>query len=304
VSYKEPICDPSRSPKTGKKRKRYLETDMHLPRNAARVALALVGLTSLALIGVACGDDDDGKSNETPAASVTQSGGGDEAAVRATLDKFTKAQADGDADTFLSLVTDHLLSDDFGFATRDQIKEDPTIIQDDTPVDVKSVSVNGDKATANVELKTGFEQGVEASLIKQSGAWKIDDFQPASVKGPAGASSVDVEMVDFAFKLKPEEIKAGKPFVFHASNTGKQHHFIEMVKIPADADLQQLLQSEEQPEGVEDLGGTMVFAPGEKADVVFPDNIAPGRYVLLCFLPDTDGTPHAFKGMVADFTVQ
>jgi hypothetical protein len=52
-------------------------------------------------------------------------------------------------------------------------------------------------------------------------------------------------------------------------------------------------------------GGRSV-APGAKLTVALAEPLASGRYALVCFLPDTDegeeGTPHAFKGMLAEFT--
>jgi hypothetical protein len=40
--------------------------------------------------------------------------------------------------------------------------------------------------------------------------------------------------------------------------------------------------------------------------MVLEKDVTPGRYVMICFMPDTegDGTPHAFMGMTADFTLK
>lgn len=45
--------------------------------------------------------------------------------------------------------------------------------------------------------------------------------------------------------------------------------------------------------------------PGNSLNLVFTQALEPGRYVILCFLPDItdpEGTPHFFKGMLAEFT--
>jgi hypothetical protein len=59
--------------------------------------------------------------------------------------------------------------------------------------------------------------------------------------------------------------------------------------------------------GVKFIAGTGA-APGEKSNVVFAEPLGPGRYVMICFRPDTtegpDGPPHALKGMVHEFIVK
>jgi hypothetical protein len=95
--------------------------------------------------------------------------------------------------------------------------------------------------------------------------------------------------------------------VFHVENTGKKNHMIVAIKIPADGDLDAIIASQDLPEGVEELGGVFLFAPGDKADVVVKDKLAPGRYAFLCFATDADDPnhePHVFKGMKSDFTVE
>jgi hypothetical protein len=48
--------------------------------------------------------------------------------------------------------------------------------------------------------------------------------------------------------------------------------------------------------------------PGqEDVDIAFAEPLAPGKYALVCFFPDTDDpefTAHVEKGMLAEFTVQ
>ena len=43
--------------------------------------------------------------------------------------------------------------------------------------------------------------------------------------------------------------------------------------------------------------------PGDTRNIVFTDSLPDGRYVMLCFLPDTDGAPHVSKGMWKEFRV-
>ena len=58
--------------------------------------------------------------------------------------------------------------------------------------------------------------------------------------------------------------------------------------------------------GITDLGEAS-GEPGDEFNFVFAAPLAPGRYAFVCFFPDTtegpEGTPHAFKGMATEFTV-
>jgi hypothetical protein len=60
------------------------------------------------------------------------------------------------------------------------------------------------------------------------------------------------------------------------------------------------------PAGVEVIGGIAPVAPGDEGWLAFTSRLDPGRYLMICFLPDTSdpaGTPHAAKGMLSEFNV-
>jgi hypothetical protein len=119
---------------------------------------------------------------------------------------------------------------------------------------------------------------------------------------------IPVEANEFAFEFDPAAITDGN-IVLTTENTGAQVHELVLAKIPADADLMELIQSEEPPEGVEDVGGLYPIPAGATVDMAFTEPLESGRYAMLCFLPNTDealgevGTPHAFLGMVNEFTI-
>jgi uncharacterized cupredoxin-like copper-binding protein len=48
-------------------------------------------------------------------------------------------------------------------------------------------------------------------------------------------------------------------------------------------------------------GAFATFAPGQSATPTL--NLTPGTYMIVCFIPDKDGTPHAAKGMVQEFKI-
>ena len=266
--------------------------------------LALAGATFATVLfgGAACGDD----GGSTSGKSVDE--------VRAALDEELAGEASGDADKVLKHVTDRWLNTVLG-TTRDEVKADPSKIKsEDAPPTITEIKVSGSKATVQVSIppgqRGGFDYRNAADMVKEGGVWKIDKFHVLSAaKVPSGSKKVNVDLTDFAFGFSRKEITSKDALVFHVENKGKQNHMMVVNKIPADADLQKLLQFEGQgsPPGVEEVGGVFLFSPGDKADVVLKDKLAPGRYVMLCFVGDEDDPqhgPHVGKGMVADFTVQ
>jgi uncharacterized cupredoxin-like copper-binding protein len=146
-------------------------------------------------------------------------------------------------------------------------------------------------------------------LVKQGDAWLIDGQEDGEVEVPDGTTEVNVDLNEFAFGLRTTDITdAAGPVALVANNVGEQEHEIGLARIPADANLDELLRTEEDVPGFEFLGGAGPVEPGDTANLVLTRPLEPGRYVLVCFLPDTaegsDGEPHAFKGMVSEFIVE
>jgi hypothetical protein len=112
-------------------------------------------------------------------------------------------------------------------------------------------------------------------------------------------------MNEFAFALIATDVTT-ETIAFEAENVGEQDHEIALAKIPADADVQELLHTEDDVPGFEFIGGAGPAEPGDTINLVLTEGLEPGRYLMVCFLPDTDDpeeTPHAFKGMTAEFTL-
>ena len=128
---------------------------------------------------------------------------------------------------------------------------------------------------------------------------------------PAGTTLVHIDANEFAFGVDTSKIK-GK-FAFEFANVGKQHHEMGLAKIQADANIDDLLKlaaaspDGEPPDGAEFIAGTDAD-PGDTTTIVFAKALEPGRYLMVCFVPDEtegeDGTPHALKGMVKEFTIK
>jgi hypothetical protein len=249
----------------------------------------MAGLTVLA---VACGGDD-----------------GEEGEIKDTADAIVKAYNDKDVDAFLSYWTDSGIQEGFG-ATREEAQEFLAEGLGEPPMSIRSISnieVSGDTATADVELVFGISLEPERdSFVKEGGVWKIDATEDLAPEIPSDVTAIDLKLEDFAFDFDASAITSGD-IAFRVENVGEQPHEIILSKIPEDLNLEEALQSEETPPGVEDIAFVEPLDPGAKTDIVFTESLEPGRYVLLCFLPDSEdpeGTPHVFKGMQAEFTVQ
>src|SRR5688500_11006923 len=106
-------------------------------------------------------------------------------------------------------------------------------------------------------------------------------------------------MEGFAFWYDEADYETDESPVFKLSNDGDQPHFIILAKIPDNANLEQLLQSEDEPEGVTTLADSFIFLPDQTGEVTIEEPLQSGRYVMLCFVQDPpddpeNGVPHAF----------
>jgi hypothetical protein len=290
---------------------------------------ALMGLTVMAVLGVAaaaCGDDDStttptagtaattSTASSSTATSAATTDSPEAAAVRKDINAELAAEKAGDADAFLAHVTDNWLKLVIG-ASRDDVKQNPSIFrsEDDNGLTPGAITVNGNNATVAVAVNDPASRlgyALKLGVLKQDGTWKLDTLHvvsPATV--PSSSKVVNVDLVDYGFNFDKTQITSDKNLVFHVENKGQHHHMMDLAKIPADADVEALLSQDSEngpPAGVEDVGGVFLFAPGDKADIVLDGKLEPGRYVFVCFVADPDDpthTPHAMKGMVSDFTV-
>ncbi|MGH9210973.1 MAG: hypothetical protein ACRD2C_09865 [Acidimicrobiales bacterium] len=145
---------------------------------------------------------------------------------------------------------------------------------------------------------------------------------------------VDVEVGDDYFAGMPETIEDGLvSFEFanrgakpHEMNVQRLHRGVELDDLmaqAADDDVERLAEADATEEEVDQVdfrsGATThlgeSFAPAGKDDYLVLD-LTPGRYVLICFVPDGtiyegemneslgDGPAHAFNGMVVPFEVR
>lgn len=100
--------------------------------------------------------------------------------------------------------------------------------------------------------------------------------------------------IDYQGPIRPGRV------VFRAHNEGDADHDLALVELPEGiGDVDELIDSDRP--GVAPVYTTATRAPGEAA--VFAVDLTAGRYALLGFGQDADGTPFYRKGMAADLVV-
>ncbi len=256
-------------------------------------ALLLALVASIALLGVACGADDD---DAEAKAEV-------EAALQAAADAWNGQDVEG----LLTAFTDKGLLETFD-ATREEAREFLPEFIGDPPAEFRliSVEVSGDTATTVTDEFFGnIGNRFENTWLNQDGAWLWDGERAVAGEAPVGATVVDLALTEFSFRFDAEEITSGN-IAFDVSNIGGEMHEVALVAVAPDLDIEQAIQSEE---GFEDLVEGLVgvagpYDPGTDTTIVFTEALAPGRYAMLCFVETADGTPHAALGMINEFTIQ
>jgi hypothetical protein len=126
---------------------------------------------------------------------------------------------------------------------------------------------------------------------------------------PANApSQVDVTASDYTFELGSDVVAAG-PVTFTLFNNGSEPHQMHIAAVPDGFTADQFIQtfeSEGEMAAMQELtwsGGVNGVEPGESQ--VATSELAPGHYVVLCFIPTAGehGMSHVAMGMVDELDV-
>ena len=231
-----------------------------------------------------------------PASSV-------EAALRAAADNWNKKNVEA----FLAGWTDKALQGEFD-ETRAELRNDLPMFIGEPLITVRSITnvvTTGNTASLKAELIFG--TAIDTSnftFVLEGGTWKIDSEVHVPTPIPAGVSTVDLRLQEFAFVYDRNAV-AGGNVAFNISNVGQQMHEVLLAKLDPNLNLQQAIMNPDgpPPPGFDVLAHAGPWPPGERTTLVFTQPLAAGRYAFLCFVPDADGTPHALKGMISEFTV-
>ncbi|MGH2773040.1 MAG: hypothetical protein ACRDIU_07895 [Actinomycetota bacterium] len=105
-----------------------------------------------------------------------------------------------------------------------------------------------------------------------------------------------------------EDLKAGEQTV-KMTVTSKQPHFFALTELQegkTPEDVLKFFSSEGPPSGPPPFGNfpglAATMLPGQESTRTL--DLEPGTYVMFCLIPDTDGTPHAAKGMLQKIEIK
>lgn len=136
-------------------------------------------------------------------------------------------------------------------------------------------------------------------------------MRPLTVVPAAGAAgAAALPAADRTLTLRDYAFDASKPITagrhtIRVENAGTQWHEVLVVRLAPGKSIEDFARWVEKPEGApagEMLGGISPMQRGGEA--TFTADFTPGRYALICFLPDAkDGKPHFLHGMTHTFTV-
>jgi hypothetical protein len=140
-----------------------------------------------------------------------------------------------------------------------------------------------------------------------SAAASADSTGTASAAQPAAPSApavLAITATDYAFDA-PAEIPAGLTTI-RVTVHAKELHHAALIRIDSGktfADLQAALRKAgPPPHWAVPVGGPNTPVPndGTSEDI---QELAPGNYAIICYVPSPDGTPHFDKGMIRPLTV-
>jgi hypothetical protein len=144
-------------------------------------------------------------------------------------------------------------------------------------------------------------------------AGKASDRAPADTSATALAPAVStaptvvtITAKDFSYDA-PDTITSGM-VALRLVNQGPDLHHIQLLKLDdghTAAELQEGLKHMKPgappPPWVHDVAGPNTPVPGGEQSIT--EELTPGNYVLICFIPGADHIPHAMKGMMRALTV-
>jgi hypothetical protein len=155
---------------------------------------------------------------------------------------------------------------------------------------------------------TAIQELVPGSYIAVSIATNtFTEFEVTEGAGEASLPTTDasVDAVDYAFESTG--LTAGTASIT-IDNKGEQPHFVAASKLKSGksiADVRKFVRTEKGPPPVdfENTWDTSVLDGGKKQVVEL--NLEPGKYALICWVPDrAGGPPHAVKGMISEAVVR
>jgi hypothetical protein len=172
-------------------------------------------------------------------------------------------------------------------------------LHDGAPEPHEAAHAAAEAITQAVEDGTGpavFEDPAYTDAATALGAWVFEE---------CGFESVAVTAHHYEFVGWPDTLPAGMVSV-QLTNEGEDPHVVDVMRIPDEATtVEQILADPEAAMGgglVEPAGGGAFTMPGGTG--YFTADLEPGRYLVLCMIPDSENVPHAAHGMYHELVVE
>ena len=122
----------------------------------------------------------------------------------------------------------------------------------------------------------------------------------------AAPNVVVVKTTDYAFQA-PDTVKAGLTTIRLETNPSREVHQVGIIRLDSAKTAADFLAGLKAasgpalPKWAVEIAGVNPPAPGQSAEATV--SLAPGNYMLVCFVPSPDGVPHVAKGMAKALTV-
>lgn len=129
---------------------------------------------------------------------------------------------------------------------------------------------------------------------------------PGNVEDPpAGATQVDVQLLEFKVVPDPESVPAGTIYFLAGNNGGEAHELVIVRSDSAPGDLPVGDDGRIPEDDIDLVDEIEPFSAGSQASIAL--DLEPGAYILLCNIADDEGgeiESHYQEGMFAAFTVE
>jgi hypothetical protein len=124
---------------------------------------------------------------------------------------------------------------------------------------------------------------------------------PSPAEEQAASEDIEVTAVEYKFHGVPTAVSEGE-HTFVLQNDGGEVHELFLFHIPGEETLEELLAlNEEEVSKVTQAVDRAEAKPGQTDD--FTAALVPGRFGYVCCVTTEEGKPHAFLGMVGEFSV-
>lgn len=135
------------------------------------------------------------------------------------------------------------------------------------------------------------------------GSWVLDSLAPITPDVDGDTAVVGVTLSDYAFEFNVAQIVQPEVLMLHLMNAGAEPHEMVIFRGSDTVTVDNVIADAEGTlSTAEFIGALEVPTPGEQADLALV-GLEPGKYVVVCFITDANGTPHFLEGMVGEFEI-